>query len=399
MKIQNNEVIIEIGSSKIRLGIFDKSISKQNLYFEENIPTNLISKNLDLKNYIELIQKIIRDGEKKINYHIKDISILFDTTEIFSIDFCIRKIVDEKIIQCQDIGYLLEEAENLISSNYKNLKILHLITSKLYFDEKEYNEIPKEKISCNKLTIEIKCIFISLNLFNQLFESFRKISLRVKNFYCSSYVRSMDYKNLFDSYNNKIFLDIGYQKSTLLIYQKEILLNISNLRLGGNHITKDISKILKIDEKIAEKIKLNLSDKNIVFSENSVKENLSNIKFEEKIVDSLDKNLLINLIYARIDEILKLIFKENLNFINILEKSNSILIFIGEGSKILNKNSLYLSDEFHYLNQINHFNESIDNICMSGYRFIANKKNSSENLFIKKSKKTGFFEKLFNYFN
>ena len=104
-------------------------------------------------------------------------------------------------------------------------------------------------------------------------------------------------------------------------------------------------------------------------------------------------------IHARIDEIFSLSLA-NINFKEIIsEDSNSILILTGNGSKILNKNSIYLENNFKYFKEMNFFEENVETICLSGYNF--NKKNHNFEVKIvpKKIKKYGFFEKLFHIFN
>ena len=75
------------------------------------------------------------------------------------------------------------------------------------------------------------------------------------------------------------------------------------------------------------------------------------------------------------------------------------MVFTGEGSKILDKNSIYLENKFYFFKEMNFFEESVSTICQSGYNF--NKINYLYDVYIvsKKSKIKGFFEKLFHFFN
>ena len=91
---------------------------------------------------------------------------------------------------------------------------------------------------------------------------------------------------------------------------------------------------------------------------------------------------------------------KDINLLNLIgNKKNSILIFTGQGSKILNKNSIYLKQEFDYFSEINFFEESTKLICESGLNFINSINDSEVNVIPKKVKKTGFFEKLFHLFD
>ena len=65
----------------------------------------------------------------------------------------------------------------------------------------------------------------------------------------------------------------------------------------------------------------------------------------------------------------------------------------------MHSNSIYLKDEFNFISEMNFFEENNKKICMSGYNF--NNKNNIHEVKVvsKKLKKTGFFEKLFHFFN
>ena len=68
-------------------------------------------------------------------------------------------------------------------------------------------------------------------------------------------------------------------------------------------------------------------------------------------------------------------------------------------SKILDKNSIYLKDEYKFFNDMTFFEENTDLICGAGYLFHTSEK-SDEILIVPKTyEKQGFFEKLFYYFS
>ena len=122
-------------------------------------------------------------------------------------------------------------------------------------------------------------------------------------------------------------------------------------------------------------------------------------EIKNKLKQNISLNLLKKVIHARIDEILNLSLK-NINFSSLIEDKNKcVLVFTGEGSKILDKNSIYLENKFNFFREMNFFEESVSTICEAGYNF--NKKNYlyEVNIVSKKPKKNGFFDKLFHFFN
>ena len=205
--------------------------------------------------------------------------------------------------------------------------------------------------------------------------------------YCSSYVRSSSYNSLFNDFNKKVILDIGYGKSSITVFQDNRILYFNILPVGGRHITNDISILLKINQNDAEKLKKNLNQSETVF-ENKIDNNTSS-----------QSELSNQVIFARVDEIIKMNLSEEYFNTFFQDKESCILIFIGEGSKILNKNSIYLEERFDFFNEISFFEENSTIICDSGFNFNQLDKSQEVSFLPKKLKNKGFFEKFFHFFN
>ena len=80
MNKDNYSTIIDFGSSKMRLGVFDENLSK--IYFKSKD----IVKESNFKEYSKLINFLIRDAESKISNHLKNIVVLYDTSDFYSIE-------------------------------------------------------------------------------------------------------------------------------------------------------------------------------------------------------------------------------------------------------------------------------------------------------------------------
>ncbi len=388
MNEKSLNVFIDFGSSKIRLGIFNKETSKNILTLEKECISNFSLNNFDVKSSNEIIKDLIKSAEKKINNHIKNVSLMIDTPDMFSIDISIKKNSDGKKYSKNDINSLLNESKSLVQKNYIDKKIVHMIVKKFIFDDKEYFEIPNQEINYNSLIIELKFICFADQVWKNLQYSFSKIYLNIDNLYCSSYVRSSSYNSLFNNFNKKVILDIGYGKSSITVFENSRILYFNILPVGGRHITKDISILLKVNQLEAEILKKSL--------------NQSEITFENKIdktqkVESLD--LSNQVVFARVDEIIKLNLADEYFNTFFQNKDSCILIFIGEGSKILNKNSIYLEEKFEFFSEISFFEENSTIICDSGFNFHYLEKSQEVSFLPKKPKNKGFFEKFFNFFN
>ena len=389
MNEKSLNVFIDFGSSKIRLGIYNKETSKNIFILEKDCISNFTINNFEIKNSNEIIKNLIKSAEKKINNHIKNINLMIDTPDIFSIDFSIKTNSDKKKYSKNDIYSLINEAKNIVQKNYVNQKFIHVIVKKFTFDNQEFFEIPNKEINYNSLEIELKFICFPVEIWNSLQESFNSNHLKIDNLYCSSYVKSTNYNLIFDSFKRKVFLDIGYGKSAITVFEDKRILYFNILPVGGKHITNDIAALLKINPEEAENFKKSL--------------NQSETTFEEKVKNDVEinsKDFINQIVFARVDEIIKLnLTEEYFNTFLSNNNDNCILIFIGNGSKILNKNSIYLEEKFDFFKEINFFEENTKSICQSAFNFIQMNKSQEVNFVPKKPRNNGFFEKLFNLFN
>ena len=389
MNEKNIKVFIDFGSSKIRLGVFNREISKSIFILEKDCVSNFSLNKFDINNSKEVIKDLIKSAEKKVDMHIKNINLMIDTPDIFSIDFSIKKNSDKKKYSENDIHSLLSEAKNIVQKNYIDQKIIHIILKKFVFDDQEFFEIPNKEINYNSLEIELKFICFPNKIWKNLQESFNSNYLKIDSLYCSSYVKSANYNSIFDNYKRKVFLDIGYDKSAITIFEDKRILYFNILPVGGRHITNDIASLLKINPDEAENFKKSFNQSETTF-----------VNEFDKDQEKKPKDFINQIIYARVDEIIKLnLTEEYFNTFLGNNNDNCILIFIGNGSKILNKNSIYLEEKFDFFKEISFFEENSKSICQSGFNFIQMKKSQEVNFVPKKPRNKGFFEKFFHLFN
>ena len=391
------ETFIDFGTYKTRLGVFNTSSSSKDYFIEKKTQSNVNIEDINLYDFEKKIKELIQITEKKINYHIKDLNVMLDLSNFSSIDVSLKKNYEGKNISLEDIQILLQESRQMFQENNKNNKIIHMIVKKFIFDEKVFLEIPENNLKCNNLTLEIKFICYPNNILDKIQNIFNYNDVVINNFSCSTYVKSLNYNKLFQNHEKKIFLDIGFKKTCLAVYEKDVLIHLNSIPVGGNHITSDISQILKLSREDSEILKKSLNKTETIFSDNDEIEKDEIVNKLELINKDISEDLLKKVIYARIEEIINLSFKK-INFDQSIKDNNYILVFIGEGSKILNKNAIYLENKYHFINEMNFYEENVELICRSAHNILHNNYNNEVNLVSKKPKKIGFFEKLFNLF-
>ena len=398
MSEEDFKTYIDFGTSKIRIGIFDKNFSRLIFFSEKKLLSAFNSKHLNIDESKKILHDLILSAEKKIGNYIKNINLMFDPSDLDSIDLSIKMNLENKKINIKEIKLLLQESRQLILKYYFDKKIMHTIVEKYITDEKEFYTIPEDGIKSNFLILEAKFLCYSKKIFEYINNHFRENHINIKNLFCSSYAKSLEYNKHFENYEKKVFLDIGYEKSCISIFDKKRLVHFYSIPLGGNHVTKDISKVLQVSEKESEDLKQIFNRSETVFSDISKDESVSFDLIKNQAQNNISSDILNKIIYARLDEILNLSFK-NIDFSTVLlDKKKSILILTGEGSKILNKNSIYLEDRFNFFNEMSFFEENPESICRAGFNFLKNANLHEVSFMTKEPKKTGFFEKLFHLF-
>ena len=391
MKNNNYSTVIDFGTDTLRLSVFNNDL--KNIFSS----SKEISVKKDFEEHSKSLNFLIREAEKKISSHLENIVVLYDNSEFYSIDLSIKKDFDHPV-QIKEIYYsLMKEANLLIANNYLENKIIHLITTKSIFDGIDTYENFKNDKKAKSIIIEIKFLCLNWKRYNDISNIFKKNNLEILNLYCSSYVKSFFYLNQFKEKKFLTFLDIGWERSTIVSYKDNRVVNFNSIPIGGNHITKDISKVLKLNLDYAEKIKktFNKSEIEFSFDENDDKE--KKFLIQEIIGKNISIDLIKKVILSRVEEVISLACKDIYFSDETNDSQNSNLILTGKGSKIFNKNSFHLDIKYNFTD-ISFYEESDSEICSAGNNF--NRGDNNELHLIKKNKKKkGFFENFFNLFS
>ena len=378
------ETIIDLGSKNLRLGVFDETSKK--IYYSEEIIIDSLENSLSI---------LIKDAEKNLSTHIENVVVLYDSPKFYSLDLSIKKVFDHNTSLKKVYDSLIEEAHFIISQNNFRDQIVHLVINNIVIDENKKLTKITDDIKIKSLILEIKFICLNKILLRDISNKFKINNLKILNLYCSSYVKSSYLKKRFDNKDYIIFLDIGFQKTSGLIFKNLKFEFFKSINLGGDNITKDISKVLKLSLNYSEDLKIifNKHENDLPFKKNDF--NDKNL-YTEILEKNISTNILKQIIEARINEIIELVVSQN-NFINKLSSiTKPKFVMIGGGSKLLSNN--YNLNINKFISELIIVDENDSYICNAGRDY-----HKSEESFLiktkKKSEKLGFFEKFFNFFS
>ena len=383
--------VIDFGSSELRLAVFNEKLSK--LFCQ----SKKILQKKNYNEYFESINLLIKEAESKISTHLENLIVLYDSPYIYSIDLSIKKKLDQKITVKDFCSSILLEANQLIIDCYTNKKIIHSIIKKYIINDKEYLNLPEELISTNSVIIEMKFICLPYSEYRDVIETFKKNNLNVINLFSTSLVKSFKYINSFKESNSVAFLDIGLNRTTAIFFYNQKIDFLKSLSIGGNHISQDISQIMKLSIDESESLKKTFNKSEIDFSYNETVSVNDNDIIKKILGKNISIDLLKKVVLARIEEIIKLSLKD-INFSRSIDKKQNLnLVLIGNGSKIFNKNSFQLEDKYSF-KEINFYEENDHEICEAGLIFKENFEDASQVKLKKHQNKLGIFHRFFNIF-
>ena len=322
------DAVIDFGSNNLRIGVFD---SQSKIIYSSKVSMRDSLYNEKSNNYLN---ELIRDAERHLSIHLENIKVLYDSSKFYSIDLSIKKIFDQPTIIKKHYDSLIEEANFIISQNNFKAQVLHIIVNNIIADNNKVEKIIDD-VEIKSLTLEIKFICLNKSLIDDISNEFKKNNLVVSNIYCSSYVRTFFYKEKIEAKNDYIFLDIGYERTCALFFNNEKFEFFNSIPIGGNNITKDISKILKLNIDYSEVLKINFNknENELSFNKNVTNNN----PFSEVLEKNISVDLLKQIIEARVNEIIELsVFQSDYVKQNKTLQEPSI-IFMGNGSKLLSK--------------------------------------------------------------
>ena len=300
--------------------------------------------NLDILE--SLLKKILSDAEGKLGIKISATLLTIPTSSAsFTTNGARINITNEDgVITYKDIAKVVNlSGKNVIQENMELVNI-----TPLYFIL-DNGEKTLEPINTFSKTLEVKSIITSslksdvikyLEVLEHLGVSVVDISYDCVGEYFASLDEDMDK-------TNGIVIDIGYLSTRISLFNKGVLVNTSEIKVGGFNILKDISYVYKVSLSTAKSLYNTLGCAN--------KKNTSNLEKMEVKLENGDK-VLINqynlalVIESRVIEILNMAKKQ----INTLTKRQISYIICTGGIANLRDFDLDVCDVFGKNAKISH---------------------------------------------
>jgi len=337
--------IVELGDRNTKCLIFKVANDKDIEILSTSIIPSYGFKNdvvVNLSKATNTIRSCISLAENKAKVTLKKINVVFEQPDFLCTKFSKHKNIDGSKIYKDDIEFLLKEAKKQLILNDKTQSIIHIFNHNYIVDNKTFIEEPIN-VYANKLSHEMTFITAPKNNLKNINQIFAECDLEIERFFSKIFtlgVKLLSQKELQLGFG---LINFELEKISLGLFKNLALVHSITLPIGINHITRDISKVcslsLEESETIRNKIDFSFKDKSNLFDQNNY---LKSDFFISTSFKKISKELILNVVKARLNETLNLLKKQLIVPGFDLESGINFLLE-GEGSKLLNLEEYFLN--------------------------------------------------------
>ena len=313
MNSEDSIGIIELGNINIKCLIFkikdnnESEILSTSITSSEGIHNGVV---VNLTKASKAIRSCISIAEKKAKILLKKINVVLEGPEFLSTKFTKHKKINGSKIHKDDIDFLLKEAKKQLILNDKKQSIIHIFNHNYVVDGKAFSDEPIG-VYADSLSHEITFITIPKNNLKNINQAFIDCDIEIERLISNTFALGAKLLNNKELEFGSILVDIGFEKISLGLFKNLALVHSITLPMGINHITKDISKVcsLSMDESVVIRNNIDFSFQNNqnLFDANGY---LKNSYFINSSFRKISKNLILNVIKARLDEIFETVKKQ-----------------------------------------------------------------------------------------
>lgn len=322
--MNNNYIVgIDIGSANI-YGSIGKADKQGNLKI---LAHNVVKSNGVKKGFIanskivtEDIKECIAELEKMVNIYITDVyvSISSGMCKLISSKGIISITDDDRNINYKDVERVLSVAKGI---NLEDDEVIIDIIPHRYIIDDAYDVKDPVGVKGTRLEVDTKVVVTNERIISEVYNCFKDLNINVKGTMISAESAASILFSEGDDKENVALVDVGEEKTDIAVYKQGKIIYVNSLQLGGRNISKDIAYCLKLLENQGEKLKTSIESTDVVEETISIdiKDNKKNI---------VDKEMVYEIIYARVEEILQLI-NEDIDNAMKDEKVDTVILYGG----------------------------------------------------------------------
>ena len=214
-----NRIFLFLSLDKFTIVVIN---SNNEFVYKKETFTNNKSNKIDSNFLDNFLNENIFKIEKKLNEFIKNIFLIIENQNIFSIYLSVKNKFDNIVINSNSLNKLILEAKSCCKKTLEDFDILHMKIDQFYIDGTYFKTLPEKK-NCNNLSIEVSYICLPKKISKSIEDVLGKYQISLDKILSLNYLNSfLDDKNdnlyemaqkILDGFNeNEVYITNKYSK-------------------------------------------------------------------------------------------------------------------------------------------------------------------------------------------
>lgn len=310
MNNQDIYVSLDIGSSSIKVIVGEINNNQLHVIGVGNVKSNGIRKGaiVDIDATVQSIRKAVEMAERmSTGIEIKNVvlGIPANQIQVQNVKGVVAVNSEDREITDDDLQRVLESAQ--VMSIPPEREMINLIPRQYIVDHLDEIKDPRGMIGI-RLEVDATMFTTSKTLLHNVLRCVERAGLTIQQIYlqplaAGEFALTEDEKN-----QGTAFIDLGGGSTTIGVFENGLLTRTSVIPIGGNHITKDLSIVLKTPTEQAEMIKKEYGH---AFYDDASDEQIFEVPVVgTDVTDQYSQRFISEIIGVRLEELFELIIDE-----------------------------------------------------------------------------------------
>ncbi len=263
----------------------------------------------------EISTKIIKDNldivEKKINFIFKSATIIITHNNFDCINISGFKRLNGAQVLEENVSYILNNLKKIVLDNQPEKYLVHLFNSNFILDNKSLKN-PPIGLHGDFYNHHLTFFLLPKNDFKNLKNLLNNCNLNLDRIILKPLTIGLDKLLNNKDKNNFAIIHFGKKQSNISIFNNLSFVYSENFDFGTDIIMKDVSKVCSLSFENVKKIFFEM-DFDEIKQKATEEKYLDKKFFVENNFRKISINLLNEIINARVEELINLILKKNIN--------------------------------------------------------------------------------------
>ena len=332
MKLNEPYLIVSLNEYKIIFFVISYSETKDHKLIKSiTVDSEGIrgGKIVDIDLVTQLIKKTINSIEDELNYFFSEASVVINPNNVNCINVSGYKKLNGSQVSKEDITYILNDIKKTITLSENKYSLVHLFNSSFSIDSDNLENLPIGLFG-EFYNQNMTFFLVNKNILKNVKLTFNNCGVNIDRIILKPFVEGINFLQKNKNNTNFTVITLEDERINISLFKNKSHILTQDFEFGIELIIKDISKLcsLKINE-----VKFFLAEINLISTLEIDEESCLDKKFfSSSPYRKIKHQLILDIIAARLDELIEICYEKNSN-LNYFRKSNNIIYVVIEKYK------------------------------------------------------------------